>query len=88
MEPGGPADELFDIISDIVLIGSLARNVSIEAEGITVVPEKHFATKIFHFTPICCRFFEDLIDMDYKCSKGLKLCNMTYNNVHIAILKI
>jgi hypothetical protein len=88
MELRGLADELFDIISNIVLIGSLARNVGIEAEGITVVPEKHFATEIFHFSPICCCFFEDLMDMDYKHSKTLKLCNTTYNDVHIAILNI
>src|SRR6266571_2383974 len=74
MELGGLADELFDIISNIVLIGSLAWNISIEAEGITVVPEKHFAAEIFHFTPIRCCFFEDLTDMD-KHSKRLKLCN-------------
>ena len=88
MEFGGPADELFDIISNIVLIGSLAWNVSIEAEGFIVVPEKHLATEIFHFTPICCCFFEDLMNMDYKRSKRSKLGNVTYNNVHIAILMI
>ena len=60
MELGGVTNELFDTISYIVLIGNLAWNVGIEAKGITVVPEKHFAAEIFHFTPIRGCFFEDL----------------------------
>src|SRR5258708_6559274 len=73
MKLGGLADKLLDITSNIVLMGSLARNVIIEAESITVVPKKHFATEIFHFPLICCCFFKDLIDMDYKHSKRPKL---------------
>lgn len=64
MEIGATSDELFDFVSNKVLIGSLARNISIKAKSITVVPKKHFSTEVFQFTAIRRSFLKDLMIMN------------------------